>query len=73
MASEKLTEPIMVRCSEQDLIFLDKFIKDCGGDLSYGAAFRTFLSYFRADYDDIGPARCLLKTVNKLQGGGPHE
>jgi hypothetical protein len=63
---EKLSEPIMVRCSERDVQFLDKFIQDCGGEISYGAAFRAFMRYFQADYDAMGPSGCLMKLIGKI-------
>ncbi len=63
---EKLTEQVLVRISEQDLIFINKFIQDSGGDMSPGAAFRSFLKYFKIDYQEIGPSGCLLKIMDKI-------
>lgn len=71
--SKKLVKPIMVRISEQDSKFLDEFIRRCGGEISPGLAMRFFMTFYRIHYEEKGPERCLIGTVERLMSGVDHE
>ncbi len=64
--SDKLTEQVNVKCSENDLHFINEVIQAEGGERSAGHVYRMALKYFRIDYELLGPLGVMMKLIDKV-------